>query len=295
MKVLYLAILVQLNLLLSTFSIVAVDTTTNEVGSAGASCIGNSVIISDIHPNLGAIHTQSYYVQSNQNYASELMNLGLSPYEIIQMLEENDIQNNPGIRQYGAVDLIDGGRSAAFTGENCIDYKGHIIGPNYSIQGNILIGEYVLLQMEQNFINTQGTLADKLMAAMQGANLPGADTRCLEDSISSLSSFIRVAKSEDLSNNIFLDLRVTNTLGDQEPIDSLQVLYDNWLIDNISSNLGDINQDNIIDILDVVQLINFILGTTDFDFEEFYLADCNSDEIINIQDVIIVVNYIINM
>jgi len=295
MKVLYLAILVQLNLLLSTFSIVAVDTTTNEVGSAGASCIGNSVIISDIHPNLGAIHTQSYYVQSNQNYASELMNLGLSPYEIIQMLEENDIQNNPGIRQYGVVDLIDGGRSAAFTGENCIDYKGHIIGPNYSIQGNILIGEYVLLQMEQNFINTQGTLADKLMASMQGANLPGADTRCLEDSISSLSSFIRLAKSEDLSNNIFLDLRVTNTLGDQEPIDSLQVLYDNWLIDNISSNLGDINQDNIIDILDVVQLINFILGTTDFDFEEFYLADCNSDEIINIQDVIIVVNYIINI
>ena len=295
MKVLYLAILVQLNLLLSTFSIVAVDTTTNEVGSAGASCIGNSVIISDIHPNLGAIHTQSYYVQSNQNYASELMDLGLSPYEIIQMLEENDIQNNPGIRQYGVVDLIDGGRSAAFTGENCIDYKGHIIGPNYSIQGNILIGEYALLQMEQNFINTQGTLADKLMAAMQGANLPGADTRCLEDSISSLSSFIRVAKSEDLSNNIFLDLRVTNTLGNQEPIDSLQVLYDNWLIDNISSNLGDINQDNIIDILDVVQLINFILGTADFDFEEFYLADCNSDEIINIQDVIIVVNYIINM
>ena len=295
MKALYLAILVQLNLLLSTFSIVAVDTMTNEVGSAGASCIGNSVIISDIHPNLGAIHTQSYYVQSNQNYASELMNLGLSPYEIIQMLEENDIQNNPEIRQYGVVDLIDGGRSAAFTGENCVNYKGHIIGPNYSIQGNILIGEYILLQMEQNFINTQGTLADKLMAAMQGANLPGADTRCLEDSISSLSSFIRLAKPEDLSDNISLDLRVTNTLGNQEPLDSLQALYNNWIIDNISSNLGDVNQDNIVDILDIVRLINFILGVTNFDFEEFYLADCNSDEIINIQDIIILINYIINI
>ena len=295
MKLLYLALFIQFSFLLSTFSIVAIDTTTNEVGSAGASCIGNSVIISDIHPNLGAIHTQSYYLQYNQNYASELMELGLSPYEIIQMLEENDIQNNPGIRQYGIVDLIDGGRSFAFTGENCIDHKGHIIGPNYSIQGNILIGEHILLQMEENFINTQGNLSDKLMSAMQGANLSGADTRCLEDSISSLSSFIRVARPENLSDDIFLDLRVINTFGNQEPIDSLQVLYDNWLIDNINSNLGDINQDDIIDILDVIQLINFILGVNDFDFEEFYLADCNNDNIINIQDIIIIVNYIINI
>ena len=278
-----------------TFSIVAVDTLNNEVGSAGASCIGNSAIISDIHPNIGAIHTQSYYLQYNQNYASELMVLGLSPNEIIQMLEENDIQNNPEIRQYGIVDLENGGRSAAFTGQNCIDYKGHITGPNYSIQGNILINESVLLQMEQNFINTQGNLSDKLMAAMQGANIPGADTRCIDDNISSLSSFIRVAKPEDSSNDIFLDLRVTNTLGNQEPIDSLQILYDNWLIDNINSDSGDINQDSIIDILDLVQLINFILGVVDFDFQEFYLGDCNNDQIINIQDAIIIVNYIINI
>ncbi len=295
MKLNYLILFSQLSLLLSTFSIVAVDTTTNEVGSAGASCIGNSVIISDIHPNLGAIHTQSYYISYNQNYASELMELGLSPSEIIEMLEENDIQNNPSIRQYGVVDLIDGGRSSAFTGENCIDYKGHITGPNYAIQGNILLGEDILIQMEQNFINTEGNLSNKLMAAMQGANIAGADTRCLEDNISSLSSFIRIAKPEDSSNNLYLDLRVTNTLGNAEPIDSLQVLYNNWIIDNISFNSGDINQDNIIDILDIIQLINSILGITSLDFEESYLADCNNDNIINIQDVIIIVNYIINI
>ena len=51
----------------------------------------------------------------------------------------------------------------------------------------------------------------------------------------------------------------------------------------------------IVDILDAVQLINFILGVTNFDFIESYLADCNADNIINIQDVIIIVNYIINM
>ena len=130
------------------------------------------------------------------------MELGLSPNEIIELLEENDIQNNPTIRQYGVVDLIDGGRSSAFTGENCMDYKGHIIGPNYAIQGNILLGENILIEMENNFNSTEGTLADKLMSAMQGANIPGADTRCLEDSISSLSSFIRVAKPNDSSDNV---------------------------------------------------------------------------------------------
>ncbi len=43
-----------------TFSIVAVDPFTGEVGSAGASCIANSYIISDIHPGYGVIHTQAY-------------------------------------------------------------------------------------------------------------------------------------------------------------------------------------------------------------------------------------------
>ena len=290
-------ILVYINIsfLFSTFSIVAVDTLSNQVGSAGASCIGNSVIISDIHPGIGAIHTQSYYIQANQNYASDLMDLGLPPSDIIDLLVENDIHNNPGIRQYGIVDLEENGRSSAFTGENCIDYKGHITGATYSIQGNILLGEHVLNQMESNFLNTEGALSDKLMAAMQGANIPGADTRCLSDSISSLSSFIRVANPEDNSNNVFLDLRVNNTLGQSEPIDLLQSMYNDWLIDTTLFEVGDINQDSIVDILDVVNLVNFILGNIEFNLIETHLADCNNDEIINIQDLIIIVNYIINI
>ena len=290
-------ILVYINIsfLFSTFSIVAVDTLSNQVGSAGASCIGNSVIISDIHPGIGAIHTQSYYIQANQNYASDLMDLNLPPSDIIDLLVENDIHNNPGIRQYGIVDLEENGRSSAFTGENCIDYKGHITGATYSIQGNILLGEHVLNQMESNFLNTEGALSDKLMAAMQGANIPGADTRCLSDSISSLSSFIRVANPEDNSNNVFLDLRVNNTLGQSEPIDLLQSMYNDWLIDTTLFEAGDINQDSIVDILDVVNLVNFILGNIEFNLIETHLADCNNDEIINIQDLIIIANYIINI
>ncbi|HRG84407.1 MAG TPA: DUF1028 domain-containing protein, partial [Chitinophagales bacterium] len=62
-----------------TFSICAVDPLTGEVGSAGASCIENSRIISDIHPGVGVIHTQAYYIAGNQNYAESLMDEGVAP------------------------------------------------------------------------------------------------------------------------------------------------------------------------------------------------------------------------
>ena len=75
-------LLILLSYTFATFSIVAVDTNTNEVGSAGGSCIGNSIIISDIHPGVGVIHTQSYWNQANQNYASSLMESGYSPSDI---------------------------------------------------------------------------------------------------------------------------------------------------------------------------------------------------------------------
>ena len=114
--------------LFSTFSIVAVDLSNGQVGSAGASCIGGSIIISDVHPGVGVIHTQSYWHGYNQLMASDLMDDGLSPDEIIDYIVENDVSNNPLIRQYGVVDLYEGGRSAAYTGENCMDYKGHILG-----------------------------------------------------------------------------------------------------------------------------------------------------------------------
>lgn len=220
-----------------TFSIVAIDTITGEIGSAGASCIdetaitGGAIIISDIIPGRGAIHTQSYWLSANQQNAHNRMLEGMSPQEIIDWLIENDAQNNPGRRQYGIVDLDSNGssRSAAFTGVLCLDYKNHITGPNYAIQGNILLGQQILDSMESRFLNTQGILAEKLMAALQGANVPGADTRCMANGTSSLSAFIRVARPTDTTGNFYCDLNVPSVPAGMEPIDSLQVLFDNWL------------------------------------------------------------------
>lgn len=219
-----------------TFSIVAIDTITGEIGSAGASCIddnsiaGGAIIISDVLPGRGAIHTQSYWLASNQLNARERMLLGDSPQEIIDWLEANDAQNLPGRRQYGIVDTdIDGNpRSAAYTGVNCLNWKGHITGLNYSIQGNILLGQQIVDNIEAGFLGTEGTLADKLMAALQGANIAGADTRCLNEGVSSLSAFIRVAQTGNNPDSLYLDLNVPETPFGVEPIDVLQEMYDEW-------------------------------------------------------------------
>jgi uncharacterized Ntn-hydrolase superfamily protein len=220
-----------------TFSIVAVDTITGEIGSAGASCIddsqieGGALIISDVMPGRGAIHTQSYWNTTNQQNAHARMVEGLSPQEIIDWLATHDAQNNPAVRQYGIVDFDSSGhaRSAAFTGANCLDYKNHITGPNYSIQGNILLGQQILDSIEAGFLNTEGSFAEKMMAALQGAKVVGADTRCTGNGTSSLSAFIRVARPGDVAGGFYCDLNVPSLPAGMEPIDSLQTLFDAWL------------------------------------------------------------------
>jgi len=293
----YLFILLISNLF-STFSIVAIDTETGEVGSAGGSCIAGSIIISDIHPGVGAIHTQSYYLPANQNYASDLMDQGYTPNQIINNLVLNDVQNNPGIRQYGVISFQNGGESASYTGENCSDWKGHLNETIYAIQGNILLNSSILDSMESRFINTNGPLSHKLMAALQGAKVPGADSRCLDEGISTYSAFIRVAQTED-TDNYYIDLNVnsvipyfveTNTWID--PIDTLQILYDNWYESSFEYEFGDVNQDFIINILDIIIIMNAVLGDN-ISGTQFYLADINSDNIIDIQDIIIIINIIL--
>jgi len=69
----------------------------------------------------------------------------------------------------------------------------------------------------------------------------------------------------------------------------------NELISNDSSYLGDINEDLIINILDVVLLVNFILSNEIPTDSQFFAADVNSDNIINILDVVLIVNIILDL
>ena len=218
-----------------TFSILAFDSISGEVGGAGASCVdlfsfpgfGNDFII-ELFPGVGGIATQASYLAANQQNARARMNAGDSPKQLIAWLRANDVQQNPSVRQYGVVRMMkDSIQSAAHTGTACLNYKNHISGPNYSIQGNILLGPSVLDSMEARFLREPGDLACKLMAAMQGAKMIGADTRCAGNQTSSLFAFLKVSSPNDVFGNpSFLISLKTHANDGLEPIDSLQTLFD---------------------------------------------------------------------
>lgn len=217
-----------------TFSILAFDSLTQEVGGAGASCLdlnqtpfSNDFIV-ELFPGEGAVATQAYYINFNQTTIRNRFQAGDSPAQMMAYMQANDYQQDPTLRQYGAVRLgTVYPRAAAHTGSNCTSYKNHIVGPNYTIHGNILLGQQVLDSMEARFNREKGDLACKLMAALQGANMVGADTRCTPNGTSSLFAFIKVAQPGDAFGqpSFLLSLRTADGAG-REPIDSLQKLFD---------------------------------------------------------------------
>jgi uncharacterized Ntn-hydrolase superfamily protein len=217
-----------------TFSIVAVDSITGEVGSAGASCVDmfnfpslETDFLGELFPGVGAINTQSFYNALNQQNSRVRLLAGDTPQQIINYLIANDAEGTPETRQYGIAALVKGKpRTAAFTGASCFDYKNHILGRNYAIQGNILSGQGVLDSMEARFLRAEGDLACKLMAALQGANEVGADTRCAQYGTSSLFAFVKVAVPTDTfiqpSFRISVKFRASAA---SEPVDSLQKIF----------------------------------------------------------------------
>ena len=239
-----------------TFSIVAYDPATGEFGGAGTSCVGikidflNEIIVDNNGNMLGAINAQAAAREQNAINAKNRMLAGDTPQEIITWLQNNDCCNGgAAARQYGIVGFDGSGniRTAGFTGANNGVWGGHITGPNYSIQGNILDVELqvkILEGMEAGFTGAQGSLADKLMAALQGAKRVGADKRCGPDANpgdspyefdqynSGRSSFIRVRKPTDIgsTNNVGTNNSLNISIGPvgqyTEPIDILQCAYD---------------------------------------------------------------------
>ena len=105
--------------------------------------------------------------------------------------------------------------------------------------------------MESRFLNTPGTLSEKLMASLQGAKVIGADTRCYDSQVSSLSAFLRVAKSDDPPNDFYIDIIVEATPDLIDPIDVIQEEFNNLniVIENYSIQNPDPKLLEIIDIL----------------------------------------------
>lgn len=159
---------------ISTFSIVARDSTTDELGIAVASrffAVGS--VVPWAKAEVGAVATQSYANTTFGWRGLDLLEKGATPEEIVKILLRTD--QEPEKRQFGIVSAD--GKSATYTGKKCNPWAGGRNGPNYAIQGNILAGETVVTAMETAFLETKGTLAERIYAALLAGEKNGGDAR----------------------------------------------------------------------------------------------------------------------
>lgn len=157
-----------------TYSIVAIDRETGEMGAAVQShwfSVGSSVIWAE--SGSGAICTQSFIEASYGPLGLELMRAGKTAEEALAGLLKTD--KYEAVRQVAMLDSE--GRVAAHTGKGCIPEAGHYIGDGFSCQANLMLKNTVWNAMAKAFQGTKGELVDRLMAALEAAQDEGGDIR----------------------------------------------------------------------------------------------------------------------
>jgi uncharacterized Ntn-hydrolase superfamily protein len=159
---------------IATYSIAACDLDAGQWGVATQSkflAVGS--VVPWAEPHVGAIATQAY---ANPRYGSEglgLLREGLSAEEVVQRLTAADEGRDQ--RQLGVVDRE--GRSASFTGAECLDWAGGRTGPCYAAQGNILVSAATVDAIAETFESSKGTLAERLLDCLDAAQAAGGDRR----------------------------------------------------------------------------------------------------------------------
>lgn len=203
---------------IGTFSIVAHDSTTGELGVAVQSCVfGVGRRVAWVHGGVGAIATQA---QSNESFGPDglrLLEVGLSAEETLVWLLDHD----PGRenRQVGVVDARGG--VANWTGGGCLNWAGDSVGIGFTCQGNILASGEVVSGMVRAYNETAGQeLARRLIAALEAAQEAGGDSRGQQ------SAAILIGRPHPQFPEYaarYVDIRVEDH---QQPIAELKRLYE---------------------------------------------------------------------
>ncbi len=158
----------------STYSIVAFDQSTGQLGVAVQShWFSVGALVPWAEAGVGAVATQSFVEVSYGPLGLELMRIGKSPEEALKALVAAD--KSQAVRQVAMVDAQ--GRTAAHTGSGCIPAAGHLIGDGFACQANLMLKDTVWRAMGEAFRNTEGELADRLVAALEAAQAEGGDIR----------------------------------------------------------------------------------------------------------------------
>ncbi|WP_423925075.1 DUF1028 domain-containing protein [Candidatus Palauibacter sp.] len=162
---------------LGTFSIIGRDPDTGQLGmgvQSKAFGAGNRAM----HAK-GGLVIIAHQAAANPMYGAigiELLQAGYSPEEALEIMVASDEGRDR--RQVSILDQE--GRTAAWTGTGASDWKGHRCGVNYCAQGNILTGPEVVAAMAASFEASAGTLAERLMDALDAAQAAGGDVRGMQ-------------------------------------------------------------------------------------------------------------------
>jgi uncharacterized Ntn-hydrolase superfamily protein len=158
-----------------TWSIIARDASTGQFGVAVATrffAVGARVPY--IAAGIGGIATQALINPYYGIDGLKLLREGLTPRDIVKTLIAAD-----GGRESRQLHIMDaGGRIAAHTGGQCVDWCGHIEGNGFSIAGNMLAGARVLDDTAEAYITHESLpFAQRLITAMHAGEVAGGDKR----------------------------------------------------------------------------------------------------------------------
>jgi uncharacterized Ntn-hydrolase superfamily protein len=159
----------------NTFSISARCARTGMLGVAVSTAVpGVGGICPFVRSQVGAISTQSWVNPYLGMDGLQFLAQGMSAHETLDKL----IADDPGrdVRQIGVVD--NKGASAAWSGAQCTTWFGHITGTNFSVQGNMLVGERTVQTMAEAFTRTEGlSLPERLVSVLEAGQSAGGDKR----------------------------------------------------------------------------------------------------------------------
>jgi uncharacterized Ntn-hydrolase superfamily protein len=235
---------------IATFSIVAYDPNREEWGVAVQSkFMGCAAVVSWARAGAGAVATQSY---ANIRYGLDgldMMAAGKSSEETITILTSADEQR--GLRQVGMVDK--NGKAAAFTGEDCYDWAGQIVGDTFACQGNILIPGTVaaMAAAYEDARNGPGELADWLVSTLAAGQAAGGDRRGRQ---AAGVLVVRENGGYGGNNDRYLDLRV-----DDHPT-PIQKLGE--LVEMHHLYFGEVNPAGLIPLAEVAADLQALLQRT---------------------------------
>jgi uncharacterized Ntn-hydrolase superfamily protein len=208
-----------LALALGTFSIVAADPRTGQLGVAVQSKFPTvGAIVPAARAGAGAVATQALGNVKWKKQALDLMAKGVPVDEVLKLLVAADEQRDE--RQLGLVDAR--GKAASWTGKRCPDFAGSIVGDGYAVQGNILVSRATIEAMAATYeaaAKAGKPLAERLLLALEAGQAAGGDRRGQE---SAALVVVRPGGGYLGGDDTWIDLRVDDATA---PITELRRLY----------------------------------------------------------------------